>query len=152
MWCSCAADLAWLLQQPGHTVGIHWFEDCGGKPASVQIYRKHLRHFVLLYFSCEIITSRRKTPCTTRSCFAFRDPARRQVCQPLCVRGLLRPNGLAMGSAHWVLRYRTVNQCPPDVTCLFLLHFGLSINLVSDMPMLATVFQTSISKQVGDAK
>ena len=81
MWCSCAADLAWLLQQPGHTVGIHWFEDCGGKPASVQIYRKHLRHFVLLYFSCEIITSRRKTPCTTRSCFAFRDPARRQVCQ-----------------------------------------------------------------------
>ena len=43
MWCSCAADLAWLLQQPGHTVGIHWFEDCGGKPASVQIYLKHLR-------------------------------------------------------------------------------------------------------------
>lgn len=44
----------------------------------------YLRHFIILYIllmCCEIITSRRKTPCTTRSCFAFRDPARRQVCQ-----------------------------------------------------------------------
>lgn len=41
----------------------------------------------------------------TMLCFSRRTKASLPA---LCVRGLSGPNGLAMGSAHWVLRYRTV--------------------------------------------